>query len=70
MKDGSEIAGILAGETGNNITVRAADGTDRAILRSDIKVQKPLGRSLMPEGFEGALKPQELADLISHLRAP
>jgi putative membrane-bound dehydrogenase-like protein len=70
MKDGSELAGIVAGETGNNITLRAADGTDRAILRSDIKVQKLLGRSLMPEGLEGALKVQDLADLVSYLRAP
>ena len=70
MKDGTELAGIVAAETGNNITVRAADGTDRAILRSDMKGQKPLGRSLMPEGLEGALKPQDLADLIAHLRAP
>ena len=59
----------MIGETGNNITLRTVDGGERAILRSDIQSMKPLGRSLMPEGLEGALKPQDLADLIGYLRA-
>jgi putative membrane-bound dehydrogenase-like protein len=68
--DGSEHAGIVTGETGNNITLRTPDGAERAILRTDIQEWKALGRSLMPDGLEGALKPQDLADLISYLRQP
>jgi putative heme-binding domain-containing protein len=69
MKDGSEAVGLIAAETGNNITLRSPDGSERAILRSEIRETKSLGRSLMPEGLEGALKPQDLADLIGYLRA-
>jgi putative heme-binding domain-containing protein len=61
--------GLIAAETGNNITLRSPDGSERAILRSEIRETKPLGRSLMPEGLEGTLKPQDLADLIGYLRA-
>jgi putative heme-binding domain-containing protein len=69
-KDGTELLGLVVGETANNITLRTAEGTDRAVLRTDIQEIKPLGRSLMPEGVEGALKPQDFADLIKFLRAP
>ena len=69
-KDGAEWLGLVVGETANNITLRTAEGTDRALLRTDIQEIKPLGRSLMPEGVEGALKPQDFADLIKFLRTP
>ena len=39
------------------------------VLRSDIATQQSSGRSLMPEGMETVLKPQDVADLVSWLRA-
>jgi len=69
LVDGTDLLGILTGETANNITLRAADGNERAVLRSELREIRPLGRSLMPEGLEAALTPQGAADLTSYLRA-
>ena len=51
----------------NNIVIRVAGGVD-AVLRSDIAAMEPSKLSLMPAGFESALRPP--ADLLSWLRAP
>ena len=39
------------------------------MLRVDITEEKPTGRSLMPDGTETVLKPQDVADVIAWLRA-
>ncbi len=69
VKSGSELTGIISAETANNIVLRLPGGTDLPILRSDIASQQPSARSLMPEGLEIVLKPQDVADLIAWLHA-
>ena len=69
LKSGTEVSGIVAGETANNLTLRLPGGAEFPVLRADIAEEKPSGRSLMPEGIETALKPQDLADLLVWLRA-
>ena len=70
LKSTEALSGIISAETANNIVVRIVGGVDQAILRSDITSMEPLKLSLMPTGFESALKPQDMADLLSWLRAP
>lgn len=70
LKSAEDLSGILSAETANNIVLRVAGGVDQAILRSDIACLEPLQLSLMPNGFESALKPQDFADLIRWLRGP
>ena len=70
QKEGAVTAGIITAETANNLTLRSADGLEHTILRSDLKETNPLRRSLMPEGLEAALQPQDVADLLSWLRQP
>jgi len=67
-KSGREIGGIIAAETANSITLRNAGGTDEVVLRSDLQELTSSRLSLMPEGFENLLKPQDMADLIAHMR--
>ena len=69
LKDGTELSGIVAGETANNLTLRLPGGAEFPVLRADITEEKPTGRSLMPEGLETVLKPQDAADVIAWLRA-
>jgi putative membrane-bound dehydrogenase-like protein len=69
LKSGTELAGIVAAETGNNIVLRLPGGTDLPVLRADISKDEATTRSLMPEGLETVLKPQDVADIISWLRA-
>jgi putative heme-binding domain-containing protein len=69
-KSGEELAGLISVETANNLVLRVAGGNDRAILREDISAMTPLKLSLMPTGFEAALTPQDMADLLGWLRSP
>jgi putative heme-binding domain-containing protein len=69
LKNGTELAGIISAETANNIVLRLPGGTDLPVLRADIASDQATTRSLMPEGLETVLKPQDVADVISYLRA-
>ena len=66
-KDGREPSGIIVAETGNSITLRSQN-SEETILRSDLESLTSSGLSLMPEGFEKSLTPQNLADIIAFLR--
>jgi len=68
-KSGREFTGIITAETPNNLVLRGADGTEETILRTDLKQLLGSGLSLMPEGMESALKPQDMADLLAFIRA-
>jgi putative heme-binding domain-containing protein len=65
--DGRALAGMLAGEAGNSITLLGLDGKEQMILRSEIRSLVSSGRSLMPDGLEGAIDEQAMADLIAFL---
>lgn len=67
-KDGRTFAGLLADETGASITLIDAEGKKQSLLRSEIEELKSSGKSLMPEGLEKDLKPQEVADLMEFVR--
>jgi putative membrane-bound dehydrogenase-like protein len=67
-KDGTAVAGVVAAETSNNLVLRLPGGTDHPVLRGDIKTMEPIPGSLMPEGFESALPPSAMADLLTFLR--
>jgi putative membrane-bound dehydrogenase-like protein len=64
-KDGRLLDGMLIAESGGSITLLAADGKRHELLRSEIDELTSSGKSLMPEGLEKDLSPQDLADLFS-----
>jgi len=68
-KSGRELSGIIAAETPNSITLRNTGGADEVILRSDLKELTSSKLSLMPEGLETILKPQDMTDLIAYIRS-
>jgi putative heme-binding domain-containing protein len=49
--------------------LRSAGGAEETILRADIKELKSSGLSLMPEGLENVLKPQDIADVIAFIKS-
>jgi putative membrane-bound dehydrogenase-like protein len=67
-QSGRETSGIIAVETPNSITLKTATGSEEVILRSDLKQLTASGLSLMPEGLENSLKPQDLADVIAYIK--
>lgn len=70
LKDGRDLSGIVAAETGRGLTLRAAGGAETTVLREDVETVASLGLSLMPEGLEGGLDLEQMADLIAFLRNP
>ncbi|GAB5406940.1 MAG: hypothetical protein Aurels2KO_51710 [Aureliella sp.] len=66
--DGEAYEGILFSEDADRIVLMAADGKRVEVLRSDIDIKKLSRLSLMPDGFENQLSPQQLADLISYIK--
>ena len=67
-EDGRIFSGKLETETGSSITLLAAEGKRKTVLRRDIEELQASTKSLMPEGLEQGLKPQDLADLIQFVR--
>jgi putative heme-binding domain-containing protein len=67
--DGRILNGLVAAETGSSVTLRRQEGKEDVLLRSEIDAMAASGRSLMPEGLENDIKPQDLADLIAYLSA-
>ena len=68
-KDGRTLSGLITSETAGNLTLKRADGGTDTVLRSEIQSLTSPGISLMPEGLEAAITPQQLADLIAYLKA-
>jgi putative membrane-bound dehydrogenase-like protein len=62
------LTGILTAETPTSITLRRPDGAEDALLRTAILSFQATPMSLMPEGLEKELHPQDVANLLAYLR--
>jgi putative heme-binding domain-containing protein len=67
-KDGELLTGILAAETPAEITLLQAQGLRSTLRRDRIGRQESAGTSLMPEGLEAGLSPQDLRNLVAFLQ--
>ncbi len=67
--DGRVLSGVIADESVNSITLKRAEGVTDVIPRGQIEAITSTGQSLMPEGLEKGLAPQDFADLIAYLRS-
>ena len=65
-KSGESLVGIVT-DTASGVTVRKPFGKDTVVLRSDIKRIESQHISLMPEGVEDGMKPQDMADLLEFI---
>jgi putative membrane-bound dehydrogenase-like protein len=68
-KDGRTLTGMIASETSTSVTLVGTDGKAHNLLRNEIEELTSTGKSLMPEGLEKDLPPQEMADLIAFVRS-
>ena len=64
---GESFSGMMVSESPSGITLRGPNGAETSVLRSQIDRMRPSGQSLMPEGLETGLTPQDMADLIEYL---
>jgi putative heme-binding domain-containing protein len=67
-KDGRSLSGIVRDETAGGLALVQGGGLRETILRSDIAGIRASALSLMPEGLEQAMTPQDVADLVAWLK--
>lgn len=65
--DGLSHAGVLLAETSTSVTLVEQQGKTLTLLRSDLESFQNTGRSLMPEGLERELTPQDVGDVAAYL---
>jgi putative heme-binding domain-containing protein len=68
-KDGRTFAALIKAETATSLTVAQPGGIVGTLLRRDVREVRASKISLMPEGLEQTIAPQEMADLLAWLRA-
>jgi len=68
LRDDSSFSGRIMSESGNGISLLTAEGKPHTILRSQIAHLQGSRLSMMPEGLESGLTPQQVADLIAFVR--
>ncbi|MEC8973009.1 MAG: hypothetical protein VX509_03760, partial [Verrucomicrobiota bacterium] len=66
--DGQAFAGLLAGDTPAQLTLKLPLGFTKTIARSDVKALRASPLSLMPNELEKTMTRQELANLIAFLK--
>jgi putative membrane-bound dehydrogenase-like protein len=69
LNDGRIVSGVISDESANALTLKRAEGVTELVPRSQIEAVSSTGQSLMPEGLEKGLQPQDFADLIAYLRS-
>jgi len=62
------LSGIVVTQTAQTLMIAGTDGRIQEIKSSDVESMKDSGISLMPEGFELKLSPQQLSELLGFLR--
>jgi len=67
LTDGRTLTGVITNETASSVTLRRPQGQEDVVLRSQIDEINSSGKSLMPEGVEKKVSPQDLADLLGYL---
>ncbi len=68
--DGQVVTGLLAEDTKQRIVLKQQGGKQAVLARDRIEEISVSQLSLMPEGLEKQLSPQEIADLFAMLLAP
>ena len=68
LADGTTASGILTSETSTSITLKAAGAKVITVARGEIEQLKSTGISLMPDGLEKTIPPQEMADVIAFIK--
>jgi len=67
MKDGSSQMGFVTAEADGEITLRNIAGQITKVKRTDVKEEKHLPQSMMPEGLAAGLTVEEFTSLIEYL---
>jgi putative membrane-bound dehydrogenase-like protein len=64
---GRILAGMIASETANGVTIRKPDGSEETVPRLQIDELRSTGLSFMPAGLEKQIDVQAMADLLAYI---
>ncbi|QDT17615.1 PVC-type heme-binding CxxCH protein [Alienimonas californiensis] len=67
LEDGRTHTGLIVEQSATGVTLRRVDQPDLTIRRDEIELLQSSGLSLMPEGLEREITPQQMADLFAFL---
>ena len=67
-KDGKTLSGLLVKESVDKMFLSSAEGVVQSVAFSEIEEARYSNISLMPEGIDKLLKPEEIADLVAYLK--
>jgi len=65
--DGRSVMGLPVEDNAQRLVLRTPAGQDEVLARAIVRSVDVLPMSLMPEGLEGAMTPQEIVDLVNYL---
>lgn len=67
-KNGKVVSGLLVKETVDRMFLSSAKGVVQQVAFRDIEEARHSNVSLMPEGMDKLLKPEQIADLVAYLK--
>jgi len=67
LQNGDEAYGLIASQTAEEVTVKAAGGILTRLKKKEIVSRQQKKLSLMPAALQAGLTPQELMDLVEYL---
>ena len=62
------VSGLVLREVQGTLEIMTTDGRMQQIARAIIEEEKKSALSLMPDGFEKVLSPQQVSDIVRFLR--
>jgi putative heme-binding domain-containing protein len=69
LASGDIVDGIISAETPATITLKHEQGRETVVARRDIKTMRVSKVSMMPEGLEKQISVEQMADLLTFLKA-
>ncbi len=66
-KDGNAYTGMVSRDDATSLSLKIMGGAEITLPRSNVKGSSSSGKSLMPEGLEGGLSVQDMADLLTFI---
>ncbi|MDQ3441391.1 MAG: HEAT repeat domain-containing protein [Planctomycetota bacterium] len=68
LRAGPELTGTISERTADGIVLRDSSGAERRLRAEEIAAMRRDSVSVMPQGLEGAMTPDELRDLMAFLQ--
>jgi len=68
-KSGEQLGGVLHKDAPDEVVIATGPETETRVARAEIAELRPGTVSLMPQGLDAQMSPQDLADLIAFLKS-